>query len=204
MTSIRNFLPNNALYLASVLLITIITLQIVIIPRLNADDVEPLPLVDAVACASSVHAYVTVTPYVANWSSVNIHDHGLYYEGIAIGQTPEENITSWVAIRDENGETVWEFRGNQKIWIQVVFGDVSVTKGLSAQEVIGLYLERGKSIPNAATIGNGAYLDDWYSLRSTCSAMCEGNLDTDTDWSGAEYHSFMIIGFTACDNASPF
>ena len=206
MIPIRNFLTRKVLYLLSAFLFTIITLQIGISTQVRSDLAKPLPLVEAMACASGVHAYVTVIPNVANWSNVTLHDHELLFDGRANGGTPEEKIKSEIFVSDENGVTVPKNVSYQEIWTQVAFGDLSETSGLSAQEIIGLYREKGKSIPNARQIGRGAYLDDWYAPTYDAYSWCNGYLTNEdgashSDVSEALYNPYFLIGGTVCDNA---
>ncbi len=203
MISIKSLLTRGAVYWVGILfLITIIVMGIGFTFQLNAaddDDLpDPLPYIITQACTSSVHANVYVEPAVANWSYVGIEDHGLKFTGEASGYTEDQEIASVIFIENENGQTVPKDVPFQKIWIQIVFGDENETKGLSFQEVIGIYEERGESIPAAKVIGLPAGLDDWFSPRSRSTAHCSGNLGSHTDSATANYYSFMIFGFRVC------
>ena len=205
MISIRSFLTRNAFYLLSVLLLTIITVQIVMTPQLSAHEEKkkegppPLPMLTVKACTGPMTASLSVDPDIVNWDTITIEDHGKKFEGTATGHTEEKTITSVEYIRDENGQTVPVHRNFKRILAQVVFGDISETGGLSAARVIGLYKEKGKSIPAPQLHKTDAYLEDWFSPRSASSAGCAGNLGGHHDDAAANYESFMVLGFVVCD-----
>ncbi|MDE0637931.1 MAG: hypothetical protein OXI43_18990 [Candidatus Poribacteria bacterium] len=206
MISMRSFLTRNAFYLFSVLLLTIITVQIVMAPQLNAHEVgkkkgpPPLPMLTVEACTGSGNASLSVDPSIVNWDTLTLEDHGTLFEGTATGHTEQKRITSVEYKRDENGQTVPIHLNHKKILAQVAFGDISITGGLTAAQVISLY--KGKSKPTPQLHKEDASLDDWFSLRSASSAGCAGNLGGHHDDAAANYESFMVLGFPVCDGTN--
>lgn len=208
MISMRSFFTRNAFYLFSVLLLTIITVQIVMTPQLSAHEEEkkegppPLPMLTVKACTGPMTASLSVDPDIVNWDTLTIEDHGTKFEGTATGHTEEKRITSVEYVRDENGQTVPVHLNFKRILAQVAFGDISETGGLSASKVIGLYKEKGKTIPAPQLHKTDAYLEDWFTPRSASSAGCAGNLGGHHDDAAANYESFMVLGFVVCDGTN--
>ena len=154
------------------------------------------------ACTGSVKAKLIVDPDIVNWDTITIEDHGTLFEGTATGHTEEKTIISVEYVRDENGQTVPVHLNHKKILAQVAFGDISITGGLSAAQVIGLYAEKGKTIPAPQLHKTDAKLIDLFSPRSASSAGCAGNLGGHHDDAAANYESFMVFGIVVCDGTN--
>ena len=151
MISMRSFLTRNTFYLLSVLLLTIITVQIVITPQLGAHEEEkkddslppPLPMLTVEACTGAFNAFLSVDPYIVNWNYVTLEDNATIFTGTATGHTETKTITSVIYETDRNGQTVPKHLNHKIIWAQVAYGDLTETAGLSADKIVGLYRESG-------------------------------------------------------------
>lgn len=213
MISMRSFFTHNAFYLLSVILLTIITVQIVITPQLGADDdlPVPMPIVDALACVGYASGHIYVSSTLVNADYI-LHKYvGWVFSGKFVGYVNDKRVRSeeW---EHENGQSVKKVVNYKSMFIEIVEGantESTTVHGEISGETgsVGVSDEEGSST-NTPKVRNEAnyYASDTFSPRSHADAFSSGYLSGkgygDHDCSGAEYRSYMIIGFKVCDNVS--
>ena len=216
MISIRSCLTRNALYLLSAFLFTIITLQISITPQLGANGEDndlpvPLPHVDVYACVGWCDGTVYVVSQLLNTDYILGRHIGWVFSGRAVGEIKNVPLVSQIAVQ-ENGQTVMKTVRYKPIFIEIVSGANTASTGVHGEiggegGSVGVSHEQG-SETSTPKIRNKAcvygYRTFWPESGNTAwgDAELEGEGYSDWDSSAAVYSSYMIIGFSACDNVT--